>query len=164
MAMTRTLRRRQGSEQQTDTQLRKAVDRLMAQFSDLDTKLDAILAAVKAAPPSGVLTQAQLDGLDAKAQSILDAQKAVVGVPSTTPAITSIAPVSGGAGDTVVVSGKNFGANQNASLVTFGKSTASVRSWTDTSISVGVPSGTGTVEVIATVNGVNSNSSTYLYL
>jgi hypothetical protein len=76
------------------------------------------------------------------------------------PVITSLTPLSGAVGDTVVIAGSNFGASQGTSTVMFGTTAATVSSgnWSNNSITTTVPVGvTGTVAVAVTVNGVQSN-------
>jgi nitrogen fixation-related uncharacterized protein len=66
----------------------------MAQFSDLDSKLDQILAheMAEGSGTAGPVTQAQFDSLDAKAQSILDAEaKQSSGVPAAPGAVATSA-------------------------------------------------------------------------
>jgi IPT/TIG domain len=55
------------------------------------------------------------------------------------PKITSLDPVSGGAGVEVVISGSKFGATQGSGKILFGPGTAEVVKWSDTSITFKVP-------------------------
>jgi hypothetical protein len=73
----------------------------------------------------------------------------------TTPAITSLSPSSGVVGASVTITGSNFGSTPGT--VTFAGTTASVASWTDSSIVAKVPSGSTTGNVVVTVNGSASN-------
>jgi hypothetical protein len=82
---------------------------------------------------------------------------------ANTPNITSIAPVAGTTGGTVIISGSNFGAIQGTvgfQLMTGGTTYAAsaINSWTDTSISVTVPAaaGAGLYQIVVT----NSSSKT----
>src|SRR5215471_619556 len=78
------------------------------------------------------------------------------------PVITSVSPTSGTMGAQVQINGSGFGATQGNSTLWFCCwASASVVSWSDTQIVVTVPAGaaTGTVGVIVTVGGVNSNSN-----
>lgn len=77
--------------------------------------------------------------------------------PTTVPAITFISPTSGVAGNTVTITGTNFGATQSGSTVTFNGTTASVTNWSNTSIMATVPSGVITGPVVVTVGGQASN-------
>ena len=69
------------------------------------------------------------------------------------PSITNLNPSSGPVGTSVTITGANFGATQVASTVTFNGVTASPTGWNDLSITVPVPSGAATGNVIVTVNG-----------
>jgi hypothetical protein len=83
-----------------------------------------------------------------------------------TPSITSLSVTSGGTGAPVTISGTNFGMNQGTSSVTFGSVTASVVSWSSTSILVEVPvvgtAGSVNVTVQTAVAASNSKSFTVL--
>jgi uncharacterized protein YjdB/N-acetylneuraminic acid mutarotase len=82
------------------------------------------------------------------------------GVPFTVvppPQTTSLLPMSGIVGTTVTVSGANYGSQQGASTISFNGVTAIPISWSDTSITVQVPSGATTGNVIVNVNGLASN-------
>ena len=93
----------------------------------------------------------------------------VGGVPSSgfsftvlpTPNITALTPTSGPAGTPVTITGTNFGATQGTSTVKFGGTTGTPTSWSDTSITVPVPSGAATGNVVVTVSGVPSNGVTF---
>jgi len=74
-----------------------------------------------------------------------------------TPTITNLSPASGAVGSSVIISGTNFGASQGTSTVTFNGVAASVSSWSSTSITAIVPTGTATGNVVVTVNGVASS-------
>jgi hypothetical protein len=73
------------------------------------------------------------------------------------PSITSLSPTSGPVGISVTITGANFGTSQGTSTVTFNGTTATFAGWTDSSISVPVPSGATTGNVVVTVGGVASN-------
>lgn len=76
------------------------------------------------------------------------------------PTISSISPTSGGIGQSVTITGTNYGASQGSSTVTFnGIAAASITSWSATQIVALVPSGATTGQVIVTVNTVGSNSN-----
>src|SRR6266404_789413 len=72
------------------------------------------------------------------------------------PSITNLNPSSGPVGTSVTISGANFGATQGTSAVTFNGLTASPTSWNDLTITVPVPSGASTGNVVVTVNGLAS--------
>jgi len=72
--------------------------------------------------------------------------------------ITSITPNSGFVGDTVTITGTNFGANQDTSYVSFPLAKGSeIISWTNTKIVLKVPVGAKSGKVSVTVNGEVSN-------
>jgi hypothetical protein len=91
----------------------------------------------------------------------------VGGVPSTgvsftvtpPPNITSLIPTSGPIGASVTITGTNFGTTVGTiqSFVTFNGTQGRSSSWTDTSITVPVPAGATTGNVVVTVFGVVSN-------
>lgn len=78
-----------------------------------------------------------------------------------TPNIANLSPSSGPIGTSVTVTGTSFGASQGNSTITFHGTSATPSSWSDTSITVPVPSGTSTGNVVVTVNGVPSNSASF---
>src|SRR5208283_918276 len=82
---------------------------------------------------------------------------AQISASSTTPVISGINPSSAAVGASVVISGSNFGASQQGSTVTFNGTAATATSWSATSITVTVPSGATTGNVVVTVGGVASN-------
>jgi hypothetical protein len=73
-----------------------------------------------------------------------------------TPTITSLSPTSGTVGTTVTITGTNFGTTQGTSTVKFNGVTATVSSWSATSIVVLVPASAMTGNVVVTVGGVSS--------
>ncbi len=77
------------------------------------------------------------------------------------PAITSILPNPATVGTSVTITGTNFGATQGGSTVTFNGTTASPATWSATSITVPVPVGATTGNVVVTVGGQPSNG--YLF-
>ena len=77
---------------------------------------------------------------------------------SPTPAITSISPTSGRVGAPVTIAGISFGSTQGSSAVMFGSAVAPVGSWTLNTITVTVPSGAATGNVVVSVGGLTSNS------
>jgi IPT/TIG domain/FG-GAP-like repeat len=83
------------------------------------------------------------------------------GSSSTAPLILSLSPILGAAGTVVTIAGSNFGATQGTSTVTFNGAAAAPTSWSATSISVPVPSGATTGNVVVTVNGVASNAMAF---
>ena len=78
------------------------------------------------------------------------------------PFIISLNPASGPVGTTVIISGVSFGAAQGSSTVTFNGTVAgTVLSWSTTSITVKVPAGATTGNVLVTEGGVASNGVTF---
>jgi IPT/TIG domain len=73
------------------------------------------------------------------------------------PAITGLSAHSAPVGALVTVIGSNFGAAQGASTVTFNGTAATPTKWSATSITVPVPAGATTGNVVVTVGGDVSN-------
>jgi IPT/TIG domain len=92
----------------------------------------------------------------------LAAFKAGVGTGGTSPTISSLNPTSGAVGSSVTIGGTNFGASQGTSTVTFnGTAAGTATNWTATSISIPVPTGATTGNVVVTVGGIASNGVTF---
>jgi hypothetical protein len=80
------------------------------------------------------------------------------------PMLSALLPNTGFPGDTLTLSGQNFGANQDASTVAFTGGTvapADYLSWSNTSIQVRVPAGAQTGPVFVTAGGQDSNSQVF---
>ena len=77
------------------------------------------------------------------------------------PVLSSIAPVAGQAGATITLTGSGFGADQGTSEVLFNGVAGEVISWSNTSISVAVPSGATSGPVTVVEGGVTSNGLTF---
>jgi hypothetical protein len=77
------------------------------------------------------------------------------------PTITSLNQTSGAVGTPVTITGTNFGATQGTSTVAFNGTAATATSWSATSITVTVPSGATTGNVIVTVGGQTSNGVSF---
>src|SRR5581483_11445185 len=74
------------------------------------------------------------------------------------PTIASVSPNTGNPGTSVTIAGVNFDATQGAGGVTFGGISASIVSWSATSITAYVPVGATSGNVVVTApNGVASN-------
>jgi YD repeat-containing protein len=73
------------------------------------------------------------------------------------PSISSVTPTIGVVATSVTVAGNGFGSPQGLSTITFNGTTATPTAWTSTSITVPVPTGTTTGNVVVTVGGVASN-------
>jgi len=80
------------------------------------------------------------------------------------PSIANLNPTSGLVGASVNITGTNFGASQGTSTVKFNGTTASPTSWSTTSITIPVPAGATTSNVIVTVGGVASNGINFTVL
>jgi hypothetical protein len=82
------------------------------------------------------------------------------------PTITSLSPTSGAVGASVVITGTNFGLTQGSSTVKFNGTTATPcgTCWNSTTITVNVPTGAGTGNVVVTVSGVASNGKSFTVL
>jgi hypothetical protein len=81
---------------------------------------------------------------------------------SVPPTITSLSSASGPVGSSLTITGTNFGSSQGASTVTFNGVSAGVAvSWSDTSITVIVPSGATTGNVVVTVGGQSSTPAPF---
>src|SRR5436190_6753322 len=78
------------------------------------------------------------------------------------PTITSLSQISGAEGVSITITGANFGAAQGSSTVTFnGTAAAAASAWSATSITVTVPVGATTGNVVVTVLGTASNGSPF---
>jgi hypothetical protein len=80
---------------------------------------------------------------------------------SVTPNITSVNPSSGAFGTSVTINGASFGATQGTSTVTFNGTTGTATAWSATSITVPVPTGAATGNIVVTVGGVSSNGVSF---
>jgi hypothetical protein len=77
---------------------------------------------------------------------------------SSVPSISSVSPTSAAIGAAITIAGANFGATQGTGTVTFNGVTAKATHWSSTSISVLVPSGASSGNVVVRVGGVASNA------
>jgi RHS repeat-associated protein len=90
--------------------------------------------------------------------------------PSTTsftvikPVISSLTPPNAQVGGTITISGSGFGANQASSQVQFNGVSASVQSWSDTSVTASVPSTATSGPVTVVEDGVTSNGVQFTVL
>ena len=75
----------------------------------------------------------------------------------STPSITALTPTGGRVGALVTITGSGFGATQGSSTVTFNGVTGAPLIWSDGSITVVVPAGATTGNVVVTVGGPASN-------
>jgi hypothetical protein len=78
------------------------------------------------------------------------------------PSITLLSPASGPVGTPIAITGTNFGTTQGSSTVTFnGVSAGTATNWSSTSITVPVPAGATTGNVVVTVSSVASSGSAF---
>jgi len=84
-----------------------------------------------------------------------------VGARATGPSITSLSPTAGAVGATVTITGTNFGSTQGTSTAAFNGTTATITSWSATSIVATVPTGATTGNVVVTVSGNASNGVSF---
>lgn len=114
---------------------------------------------------SATLINVDVPTVDAGATGIIVSVNGVDSFPETftvTPSVGSLSAATGTPGSVVSIIGANFGANQGTSTVRFGPTTATVTSWSSSSISVVVPDmASGAASIIVEVNGVNSTSATF---
>jgi hypothetical protein len=80
------------------------------------------------------------------------------------PTISSLSPTSGAVGASVTISGSGFGSTQGSGTVKFNGKTATVASWSASSIVAIVPTGATTGNVVVTVSGVASNGKKFTVL
>jgi YD repeat-containing protein len=80
-----------------------------------------------------------------------------VGVATASPSLLSLSRTSAGIGDSITISGSNFGSTIGSASVTFNGTTSSPTSWSANSIATSVPSGATTGNVVVTVSGIASN-------
>lgn len=115
-------------------------------------------SSIVAVVPSGATTGnvvVHASGVDSGGKSFT-----VVSAPS----ITSLSVTSGGVGSAVTITGTNFGSTQGTSTVQFNGTSASVSSWSATSIHVTVPVGATTGNVVVHASGVDSNGKPFTVL
>ncbi len=79
------------------------------------------------------------------------------------PAITSLYPGDAVPAAAVTISGRNFGASQDTSTVTFGGAVATVSSWSDTAIQCSVPAGlaSGEADVVVATSQASSDAQPF---
>jgi len=74
------------------------------------------------------------------------------------PIISSLSPPAAPVGGSIILQGSGFGSTQGTSSVKINAATASVTSWSDTSVTVTVPSGATSGTVSLTESGITSNT------
>lgn len=76
-------------------------------------------------------------------------------LPSTI--VSSVSPTEARVGDTITVSGENFGVTQGSSTLTIsGVEATTITAWSDTEITAVIPTGAGSGNVAVNVSGFNS--------
>jgi unsaturated rhamnogalacturonyl hydrolase len=85
-----------------------------------------------------------------------------VSVAPSTPSITSLSPTSGPVGTVVTIAGANLGTASGS--VTFDGVAATATTWAASSITVPVPTGAGSGNVVVTVGGQASNGMNFTVL
>ena len=80
------------------------------------------------------------------------------------PTISSLSPASGAAGGSITISGSGFGAVRNFNPVTIGGVSVTPTSWSDTAITIPVPTSlpAGNANVVVTVNSLASNAAPFI--
>ena len=78
--------------------------------------------------------------------------------------VSGITPAEGSVGADVVISGANFGTSADDLIVLFGEKTATVKSVTETAITVTVPEGNGEVAVIVSLGDQISDPVMFTYV
>jgi RHS repeat-associated protein len=81
---------------------------------------------------------------------------------STNPFISRLSANSAPANTEITVYGTNFGSSQGSSTVAVNATSAIPSSWTSTAISIPVPDGATTGNIIVTVNGIASNGYAFM--
>jgi len=119
-----------------------------------ESSIMAMVPALAAGPAAVTVT---VDGTTSPA--------ALFTVTTTALTITGLSPSSGPVGTAVTIAGSGFGTSQGGSAVTFhGVSAETATSWSDSSITVAVPAGASTGEVVVTVGGAASNGVVFTVL
>jgi hypothetical protein len=150
---------------------REFIRRLMALTQDLAaaalalaSAVDGLSARIGGGPAAGFSVS------DANVQSAVDAVNAQTarlnallpaGNPPGAPAISNVSPASAPVGTQITITGSGFGASAGSSTVKFNglATTPDANSkWSDTQITIDVPSGATTGNLIVNVNGVDSNA------
>jgi YD repeat-containing protein len=87
--------------------------------------------------------------------------RVVIPLPGSGPALTSLTPANGIAGQSVVLAGVNFGATQATSNVTFNGVPAQVTTWSATTVTAVVPPGATAGPALIWINAQPSNGLTF---
>jgi len=96
-----------------------------------------------------------------KTNSTITTTTGNITIPIPPPQVTSISPTHGLVSDSVTITGQNFGSAEGSSAVTFNNVAATVTSWSATQISVSVPAGSTTGNLVVTVGSQSSSGVTF---
>jgi uncharacterized Zn-binding protein involved in type VI secretion len=92
-----------------------------------------------------------------------DTVKSFANFTVTSPQISGINPNYGAPAAPITITGINFGATQGNGVVTVGGAPSYVASWSNTAISILVPSRATTGNIVVTVAGVSSNGEPFTF-
>ena len=114
--------------------------------------------SITATIPPGTAIGTQYIYVSANGLASIGAYPFTISGPPPGPAITGISPPAAAVTQAVTITGSNFGSSQGASTITFNGIAASNAQWSATSITVPVPVGASTGNVVVTVAGQSSNA------
>jgi len=77
------------------------------------------------------------------------------------PIVSSVSPTAGAVGASITISGAGFGSSQGTSTVSFNGTNSTATAWSSTSITVPVPSGASTGNLVVTVSALPSNPTLF---
>jgi len=90
------------------------------------------------------------------------ANVSVTGPTDPGPAVTGVSATTGSVGSTVVISGTGFGVSQGSSSVTLNSVATTINSWSNTSISITIPSGaTSGYLLVSVAPSMDDSNPTY---
>lgn len=125
--------------------------------------VDSTGLVIAVAPGSGTITVTYALGSNNNQISVPVIVPNPSNAPPPPPTITNLSPNSGTFDTSVTITGTNFGTTQGTSTVTFNGAAATPCStcWSATTITVAVPNGATTGNVVATVGGQASNGISF---
>jgi hypothetical protein len=118
--------------------------------------LDDALLDVQSYHRAGTLLSALTAIQNSQGAQAKQSQSNIQAIKGLTPTITSLSLASAAPGESLTISGANFGDTQGNSKVLFGSTPATVASWSSNSIAVTVPNVSGNADVTVVVGGVSS--------
>ncbi|MEZ4225772.1 MAG: IPT/TIG domain-containing protein [Polyangiaceae bacterium] len=81
------------------------------------------------------------------------------------PSVISVTPDMGPVGASIAIKGSNFGDSQGSSTVSFGGTDATtIKAWSNTDITVEVPTGAASGDLVVNVGGKGSNATPFFFL